>query len=146
MEILELREGRRLVRGCRGEVGVRMPRDAGPMLAGTEVVVRGAWARYPAPAGPTRWPRDPAYAGIVEAREAAVRAPPSLAAHPLLTLRGRSEAHLHHVFPRHGALADALLLGGARGWTASSRTASRSRGWCTCSPSPAGTWRSLPPR
>lgn len=115
VEILELREGRRLVRGCRGEVSVRMPRDAAPMRAGTEVVVSGAWARYPAPDGPTRWPRNPAYAGIVEAREAVVRAPPSLAEHPLLTLRGRSEAHLHHVFPRHGALADALLLGRREG-------------------------------
>ena len=115
VEILELREGRRLVRGCGGEVSVRMPRDAGPMRAGTEVVVRGSWARYPAPDGRTSWPRNPAYAGVVEAREAAVRAPPDLASHPLLTLRGRSEAHLHHVFPRHGALADALLLGRREG-------------------------------
>ncbi len=115
VEILELRSGRTTVRGCGGEVGVRMPRDAGPMQAGTEVVARGTWARYPAPEGPGRWPRNPAYAGMVEAREVAIRAGPALAAHPLLTLRGRSEAHLHHVFPRHGALADALLLGRREG-------------------------------
>ncbi len=115
VEVLEMRAGGRVVPGCGGEVSVRMPREAGPMRAGTEVVVRGTWARYPAPDGPGRWPRNPAYAGMVEARQAAVRAPPSLAAHPLLALRGRSEAHLHHVFPRHGALADALLLGRREG-------------------------------
>jgi competence protein ComEC len=115
LDILEMRAGRSVVRECGGEVSVRMPHDAGPMRAGTEVVVRGAWARYPAPEGPSRWPRNPAYAGMVKAREVAVRAQPALAAHPLLTLRGRSEAHLHHVFPRHGALADALLLGRREG-------------------------------
>ncbi|HEV2148658.1 MAG TPA: DNA internalization-related competence protein ComEC/Rec2, partial [Longimicrobiaceae bacterium] len=93
----------------------RLPRDAAPLRAGTEMVVRGTWSRYPAPSGPARWPHDPSFAGVLEAREVAVRAPPSLAVHPFLALRGRTEAHLHHVFPRHGAMADALLLGRREG-------------------------------
>jgi competence protein ComEC len=109
------RTERGVVPGCRGEVRVRFPRDAAPLRAGTQLVVGGTWARYPAPEGPARWPRDPSFAGVLEAREVAVRAPPSLAAHPFLTLRGRTEAHLHHVFPRHGAIADALLLGRREG-------------------------------
>ncbi len=115
VQLRELRVGDRMVPGCEGEVQVRLPRDTGPLRAGTEVVVRGVWVRYPAPAGPAAWPRNPAYAGILEAGEVAVQAPPRLGAHPLLTLRGRTEAHLHHVFPRHGAFADALLLGRREG-------------------------------
>lgn len=115
VEIVEVRGGRGVVPGCGGEITVRLPRDAGAPRAGSEVVLRGTWTRYPAPDGPGRWPRNPAYAGVLEARELDVRAPPSLTAHPLLTLRGRTEAHLHHVFPRHGALADALLLGRREG-------------------------------
>ncbi|HEX2188215.1 MAG TPA: ComEC/Rec2 family competence protein, partial [Longimicrobiaceae bacterium] len=115
LEVEELRGGEGAVPGCGGEVRVRLPRDAAPMPAGTKVEVSGTWARFPAPEGPGAWPRNPAWAGTLEAREVAVHSPPRMGAHPLLTLRGRTEAHLHRVFPRHGALADALLLGRREG-------------------------------
>jgi len=97
--------------GCGGELRVRLPRGTPAMLAGTTLEVEGAWWRMPAPVTPSRWPRDAAYLGYVFARRAGVTAPPSFAAHPLLTMRGRTERAITRLFPRNAALADALLLG-----------------------------------
>lgn len=86
VEVGELRTARGPVPGCAGEVRVRFPRDAAPMRAGSEVVLSGTWARLPAPDGPGAWPRNPAFAGTLEAREVSVRSAPTLRSHPLLTL------------------------------------------------------------
>jgi competence protein ComEC len=95
---------------CDVEVRVRLPRGTRPMLAGTELRLRGEWRLLPAPVNPSAWPRGPAYVGYLLAKEIESTAPPSFAAHPLLVMRGASERRIHRLFPRHGALADALLL------------------------------------
>jgi competence protein ComEC len=103
--------GGRPVERCAVEVRVRLPRGTPPLAAGTELSVAGDWRLMPAPVTPSAWPRSPAYRGFVAADSARVAAPPALARHPLLVMRGRAELQLHRLFPRHGALADALLLG-----------------------------------
>jgi competence protein ComEC len=113
--IEEAHQGRRPVPGCAGEVRVRLPREHGPLRGGAEVALRGEWLRFAEPVVPSAWPRDPAFAGMLTARSFTLTAAPALRAHPLLTLRGRTEAHLHRIFPRHGAFADALLLGRREG-------------------------------
>ena len=99
------------IQGCVGGLRVRLPRGSAAALAGTEVIVRGAWRPMPKPVLGTAWPREPAWAGFVMADSLAVVAPPRPAAHPLLWARGRVEAQLHRLMGRHGPLADALLLG-----------------------------------
>lgn len=96
---------------CAGDLRVRLPRGTGPLPAGTAVEVHGEWRQSPAPVVPSAWPRAPTYAGFVSADTVAGTAPPSLAAHPFLAMRGSLETRIHRLFPRHGALADALLLG-----------------------------------
>jgi len=95
---------------CDVEVRVRLPRGTEAMMAGTEMRVRGEWRLLPAPVTPSAWPRGPAYVGYVSAREIESASGPSFAAHPLLVMRGRSERQIHRLFPRHGPLADALIL------------------------------------
>ncbi|HEX2093288.1 MAG TPA: ComEC/Rec2 family competence protein, partial [Longimicrobiaceae bacterium] len=113
--IEEARTVRGIVPGCSGEVRVRIPRNAPTMRAGSELTLQGGWREFDAPVIRSAWPADPAFAGFLEVREIASRSPPRFASHPLLTLRGRTEAHLHRIFPRHGALADALVLGRREG-------------------------------
>ena len=113
--IRELRTGKSPEPDCGGEVRVRLPDGAPPLRAGTELVLQGRWMRFPGPVVATRWPQDPAFAGLLTVRKSSVVAPPRLSAYPFLTLRGHTEAHLHRLFPRHGALADALLLGRREG-------------------------------
>ncbi|HEU0051690.1 MAG TPA: ComEC/Rec2 family competence protein, partial [Longimicrobium sp.] len=105
----------RSIAGCDAEVRVRLPRGTGMLPAGTEMAVGGDWRLLPSPVTPSGWPRSPAYRGFVAVDSARVAAAPSLARHPLLALRGRAELQLHRLFPRHGALADALLLGRREG-------------------------------
>ncbi|HEX5724518.1 MAG TPA: ComEC/Rec2 family competence protein, partial [Longimicrobiaceae bacterium] len=109
--VREARVGGDVLPHCREETRVRLPRGAGPLLAGTELRLRGEWRRLPGPPAPSGWPRSPAYAGFLSARELEAVSPPRPAAHPFLALRGRMERQLHRLFPRHGPLADALLLG-----------------------------------
>ncbi|CAN5632897.1 DNA internalization-related competence protein ComEC/Rec2 [soil metagenome] len=99
------------VPGCMGEMRVRLPGTAASLLAGTEVALIGEWRRSTAPVVSSPWPRRPRFAGALRVDSFTVVAQPRVSAHPLLTLRGRAERHLHQLFPRHGALADALLLG-----------------------------------
>jgi len=94
---------------CRGEVRVRPPRGMRSVPAGAELRVAGAWWKHPAPVLPGPWPRSGA-AGFVMAAEARVTRPPSALRHPLLWARGRSQAAVLRLFPRHSALAEALLL------------------------------------
>ncbi|MBV9774081.1 MAG: DNA internalization-related competence protein ComEC/Rec2 [Gemmatimonadetes bacterium] len=115
LEVTEVRAGRELIPGCGGEVRVRLPERTAPMLAGAEVVARGVWSRSSPPVTPSAWPRDPSFAGFLELRGITGSTPPSLVAHPLLTLRGRAEAHLYRVFGAHASLADALVLGRREG-------------------------------
>jgi competence protein ComEC len=111
LRVLEARTERGPVAHCAVEARVRLPAGTPRLRAGTELRVEGAWWRSPPPVTPSGWPADGTYAGFVMAREARVRAPPSLGAHPLLTVRGRVEAQITRLFPRDAALADALLLG-----------------------------------
>jgi competence protein ComEC len=99
------------VRQCAGGVRVRLPRGSEAALAGTELVLRGRWTTLPRPVLGSGWPRDPGFTGYVSVDSMHVAAPPSYRAHPLLTTRGRTERQLHRLMGRHGALADALLLG-----------------------------------
>ena len=101
----------RPVAACDVEMRVRLPRSTGAFAAGTELTLTGDWRLLPSPVTPSRWPRSAAYRGFVAADTVSVEAAPSFARHPLLAMRGRTEAQLHRLFPRHGPLADALLLG-----------------------------------
>lgn len=97
--------------GCGGEWRVRFPDDVTPLRAGTRLELHGEWVRLAPPPAPSAWPADPRLAGFLRVDSIARASEPRWAAHPLLTLRGTAEAHLLELFPRHGALADALLLG-----------------------------------
>ncbi|CAN5843342.1 hypothetical protein BH23GEM3_BH23GEM3_24390 [soil metagenome] len=96
---------------CRGEMRVRLPADSLYIPAGTVVELRAEWMRFALPVAPSAWPRDPRFTGFLLASSATVIAPPSFTAHPLLLMRGRMEAHLQRLFPRHATIAEALLLG-----------------------------------
>jgi competence protein ComEC len=101
-------DGRALA-GCGGALRVRLPEAAEGMRAGDALVVEGQWTRASYSALRSAWPRDPRLGGTVWARAAT---PDSAAAgHLLLSLRGGAEHRLHRLFPRHGGMADALLLG-----------------------------------
>jgi competence protein ComEC len=95
---------------CAGDLRVRLPPVRSPLPAGTGVEMRGVWLRSGAPLARPVWPLPPLYAGFV-AGDSLVRVRSPSAAHPLLALRGRSEAALRRLFPRDFPLADALLLG-----------------------------------
>ena len=101
----------RAIPGCAVEVRVRLPRGTGALMAGTEMSIEGEWRLLPSPVTPSAWPRAPDYRGFVSAKVIESIDAPSFRTHPLLVMRGRSEAQLHRLFPRHGPLADALLLG-----------------------------------
>ncbi|HEX2205150.1 MAG TPA: DNA internalization-related competence protein ComEC/Rec2 [Longimicrobium sp.] len=110
--VAEAATARGPVPNCDGEMRVRFPRRTAEALrAGAEVELAGEWRLLPAPVTPSAWPRSPAYRGFVAVKTVSAARPPSLARHPLLTTRGRTERQLHRLFPRHGPLADALLLG-----------------------------------
>jgi competence protein ComEC len=102
--------GRRLA-GCGGVLRVRFPEPSRPIPAGTVLELQGEWTRLAAPVVPSQWPSDPRFAGFLRADSVRVVEPAGFATHPLLTLRGRTETHLHRLFPDHGPLAEALLLG-----------------------------------
>ncbi|MGI9181163.1 MAG: DNA internalization-related competence protein ComEC/Rec2 [Longimicrobiaceae bacterium] len=99
------------VPGCSGPIRVRLPAEAPGAAAGAELRLSGEWGRFNRPGLHSQWPRDPRFAGLLVVDSVVLLAPPRLGAHPLLTLRGRAEAHLHWLFPRHAPLAEALLLG-----------------------------------
>lgn len=95
---------------CTGTVRVRLPAASGRLPAGTQIRVAGHWSRMAAErAG--GWPRDGAFAGMLAGREVRTVQRASWSRHPLLTIRGHLEGRIHVLFPRHAALADALLLG-----------------------------------
>ena len=107
----EVHAGDTPVARCVGEMRVRLPIAAASLLAGTELQLAGEWRRTTAPVVASAWPRRPRFAGALRVDTFSVLTQPRIGAHPLLTLRGRAERHLHQLFPRHGAMADALLLG-----------------------------------
>lgn len=94
---------------CRGELRVKLPRGFPPAAAGTRLALEGVWWRSPGPVVPGPWPRAGGAPGFLLAREARVVSGPSPRS-PLLWARGRSQAAVLRLFPRHGPLADALLL------------------------------------
>jgi competence protein ComEC len=96
---------------CAVAVRVRLPEEAAPLRAGAEVEAGGTWTRSRGPLARSGWPPNPRFAGFVVADRVAMVREPSFASHPLLFLRGATEAHLLRLFPLHGPLADALLLG-----------------------------------
>lgn len=111
VRVREVRVEGKSVPGCGGEIRVRLPREGAVLPAGTEVRVSGEWRRLQPPAVRSAWPRDARFAGFVLAEAEGVGVLREAAGSPLLRLRGRTELHVHGLFPRHGALADALLLG-----------------------------------
>ena len=97
--------------GCGGEVRVRLPRGSAPADAGSELLLRGRWTRFPNPVTRGAWPRDADRFGYLQADSLEVLGAPGWTAHPLLTARGRSERQLQRLMGRHAPLAHALLLG-----------------------------------
>lgn len=103
-----------VVRGtqrCAGDVRVLLPQETPAALAGSHVVVSGTWQRSRTHGEPSPWPSPGFRAGYLRGDSVVAVSPPHPLRHPLLTLRGRSEAHLLALFPRHFALVEALLLG-----------------------------------
>jgi competence protein ComEC len=107
----EVRVGTLGVPGCGGEIRIRFTSPSQPILAGTELQIAGRWTRFSDPVVASAWPRDPRNRGYIAVDALAIARPPRLDQHPLLTLRGRTELQLRRLFPRHEALAQALLLG-----------------------------------
>jgi competence protein ComEC len=97
--------------GCGGVVRVRLPEHGSEVRAGTVLLLNGTWTRSTPPVVRSGWPSDPRYSGFLLADSATILRPPVFAASPLLTLRGWTESHLYKLFPQHGPLAEALLLG-----------------------------------
>lgn len=96
---------------CKAAVRTILPGDAPAALAGSTVSFTARWHRSRRQGPDTGWPVDGFRAGYLRAAAEISLEAPNFAAHPLLTLRGRSEAHLHQLFPRHFAMVEALLLG-----------------------------------
>lgn len=96
---------------CGGRIRVSLPDGTGAVPAGSWVLLSGEWRASAPPVVPSPWPDDPLYSGFMVARSATITAEPALLRNPLLTMRGRAESRLYRLFPRHAALADALLLG-----------------------------------
>jgi competence protein ComEC len=99
------------VPACRTVLRVRPPRDALPLPAGATVEFAGEWRRIPDDSPGSGWPRAGVWAGYVGATGARVLAAPDPRAQPHLAARGSMERRLHRLFPAHGAMAEALLLG-----------------------------------
>src|SRR5690606_3118884 len=98
-------------RRCDGDVRVLLPQETPAALAGSRIVASGTWHRSRAHGEPSPWPRPGFRAGYLRGDAVLDLEPPRPLRHPLLTLRGRSEAHLLALFPRHFAMVEALLLG-----------------------------------
>jgi competence protein ComEC len=97
--------------GCEGPVRVRFPPGSPLLEAGSALEIVGSWSRFPPPVVRRSWPADPRFVGFLRVEASWVLAPAQATVNPLLTLRGRTESHLHRLFPQHGPLADGLLLG-----------------------------------
>jgi competence protein ComEC len=97
--------------GCGGVMRVRVADGGAHHPAGTVVEVSGRWMRSPHLVAGRGWPRRGMHAGFVLGDSVVVIGAPRLDRHPLLTLRGRTEARIRGLFPRHDAIAEALLLG-----------------------------------
>jgi competence protein ComEC len=111
LRALEVRSAAGDVPGCGSTIRVRLPREALPAHAGASLSLTGEWRRIPDGAPGSGWPRSGVWAGYVAATEVEVLAGPSSRTHPLLAARGSMERRLHRLFPRHGSMAEALLLG-----------------------------------
>ena len=107
----EVRVGARVIPRCGGEIRVRLATTNQRILAGAELQVTGKWTRFSDPVVASAWPRDPRNRGYLAVEAIGGVRPARVDQHPLLTLRGRTELQLRRLFPRHEALAQALLLG-----------------------------------
>ncbi|HEX6926167.1 MAG TPA: DNA internalization-related competence protein ComEC/Rec2 [Longimicrobiaceae bacterium] len=96
---------------CRAPVRTLLPWGAPAALAGSRVVFEGTWVRSRRLDNGGPWPVDGFRAGYLRSVDSLRIEPPAFSRHPLLTLRGRTEAHLHDIFPRHFGMVEALLLG-----------------------------------
>lgn len=96
---------------CTGEVRVRLPDEFTAGGAGTRVALEGEWVTLGAGVLRSSWPADRTYAGFVATDSVIASYLPDPRSNPLLTLRGRTDDLLQRLFPRHGAMAEALLLG-----------------------------------
>lgn len=96
---------------CAGAIRIRIDPGAAPAPAGSRLDVAGEWVRAGQRVAPDGWPREPYFAGHLAVDSViAVRRPDS-ALDPLLAIRGSTESALRTLFPAHGPLTEALLLG-----------------------------------
>lgn len=96
---------------CAGTVRIRLPEGVPAARAGARLSLSGEWVRFSSSAVRSAWPRDAAFAGFVAGDSLLRLEPPDPIADPLLALRGATDDLLRRLFPRHGPLAEALLLG-----------------------------------
>jgi competence protein ComEC len=96
---------------CRTRIRVRLPETLDGARAGTRVYVTGRWLESPPPPVRSAWPARGLYAGFVLTDSVDIAGPPEFLRHPLLYLRGATEARIRSLFPRHDTMAEALLLG-----------------------------------
>lgn len=96
---------------CEGEVRTRLGARMEAPPPGAEVVGWGRWRAWPDD-GP--WPRRPEYAGTLVLDSVRVVAPPDPFRHPLLVVRGATQARIRRLFDGHAPLVEALLIARTR--------------------------------
>ncbi len=98
---------------CTAAVRVRLPDGAERIASGSSLTVEGRWLRSRLHDGEPGdgWPGDPLRAGYLVVDSIAEQSDPSILRTPVLAMRGMAEGAVADLFPRHGAVADALVLG-----------------------------------
>lgn len=108
---LENAEIRGHARSCTADLRVGLPPLARDLPAGTRLTLLGRWRPRTPPVFRSPWPANPSRAGHV-ATDSLVRIEAvEPLRDPLLFLRGRTEERIQRLFPRHSAIAEALILG-----------------------------------
>jgi competence protein ComEC len=96
---------------CAAAIRIRIDPGASPAAAGSRLVVSGEWVRAGHRVAPDGWPREPYFAGHLAVDSIVAVRRPDPALDPLLAIRGSTESALRTLFPAHGPLTEALLLG-----------------------------------
>lgn len=95
--------------GCKGEIRVRMPAGEEELLVGSTVTAFGTWRTFSRPLVRSEWPSDPRYHGFLLADS--VQVDRNSPAPPWLLARRWTDNRILELFPDHGPIVEALILG-----------------------------------
>jgi competence protein ComEC len=110
LRLEEVRAGRRGRERCAGEVRIRVRANRIRQLEPRVGAAVRVWGRWQAnPPDPT-WPRNPERAGTLLVDSLRILAEPAPRNQPLLALRASIQERFQLIFPRRGALAEAMIL------------------------------------